>query len=83
MVGVVSLWSTCSVVGNGVEMLKTGLLAVTTEELSWHHASGNVVPSGAVVQLLWSFQMQDGVTRWAVSWGGSVIHSIPESLLRA
>lgn len=55
--------------------------ARTTEELSWHHAMGTVIPAGALVELLWSFQMRDGVARWAVQWGGAVVHSIPESLL--
>lgn len=63
--------------------MQPGTCAITTEELSWHHASGNVVPGGELVRLLWSFRMVDGVTRWAVLWGGDVIHSIPESLLRA
>lgn len=55
-----------------------------TEELSWHHTTGTVIPAGAVVSLLWSFAMRDGVRRWAVrTASGIVAHSITDDLLEA
>ncbi|CAB4177827.1 hypothetical protein UFOVP1004_19 [uncultured Caudovirales phage] len=77
-----SLTSTGSVVVN-VARLSSGGLACVAEALSWHHGSGLSVPAGAVVQLLWSFRMADGVERWAVLWDGQVVHSIPEAMLEA
>ena len=64
--------------------MKPGDMVRVTEELSWHHTTGTVIPAGAVVELLWSFTSRDGLRRWAVrtAWG-VVAHSITDDLLEA